>query len=120
MTQTIGPHTRPPLSDGSLAAVRATITAFAPRRLPELERERDQAFSQALGTGSIGPVHLFLQRWRTVAATERDLAIAARLFCDDREDRSTGEHHENDLEIAALLLIAATEKNAPESSRFIH
>lgn len=112
--QLMGPRARPPLSDGSLAAVRATIIAFAPRRLPELDRQRDQAFSQALETDSIGPVHLFLQRWRTVAATERDLAIATRLFCGGREGHNTEERHESDLEIAAVLLAAAAEKNLLE------
>ncbi|GAA0685864.1 hypothetical protein GCM10010193_44650 [Kitasatospora atroaurantiaca] len=109
ITQAIGPHAMPSLSDGSLAAIRATITAFAPRRLPELERERDQAFSQALETDSLGPVHLFLRRWREVAADERDLAIATRFLREDREDRDSEERHEVSIEIAAILLTAAAE-----------
>ncbi|WP_354642669.1 DUF6247 family protein [Kitasatospora camelliae] len=99
----------------SLAAVRATITAYAPRRLPELERERDQAFAQALGSGSLRPVHRFLHRWQAVASTERELADITRAVREEflhhpaTGHRPTAARAAAALEFAAILLTAAAE-----------
>ncbi|BFV56868.1 hypothetical protein KCMC57_up19720 [Kitasatospora sp. CMC57] len=117
---TTRPLTAPQPDNTSFAAVRAVITAFAPYRLLELEREREQAFAQALGTDSLGPVHLFLRRWGTVADTERELATATRLHRSEYSARSgldPDERRESALELAAVLLTVAAELAAPDGGR---
>ncbi|GAA3040122.1 hypothetical protein GCM10020229_59100 [Kitasatospora albolonga] len=117
MSTVTAPAEPAPLEDASFAAIRAVITSVAPYRLLELERERDQAFTRALGADSLVPVHDFLERWRSVAAVERDLATAARLHlaeCSARSGQDPDERRESALEIAAVLLTVAAELTAPE------
>ncbi|MER5865331.1 hypothetical protein [Kitasatospora sp. NPDC002040] len=119
-TTITSPPALPSLDDASFAAVRAVITTFAPYRLLELERERDQAFAQALGTDSLGPVQLFLRRWRAVATAERDLAAAAELHLAAGAGRAgldPDQRRESALEIAAVLLTVAAELTAPDGRR---
>ncbi|MFI5533274.1 DUF6247 family protein [Kitasatospora sp. NPDC051853] len=117
MSTVTAPTEPAPLDDASFAAIRAVITSVAPYRLLELERERDLAFTQALGTDSLVPVHTFLTRWRAVAAVERDLATAARLHLAEvaaRSGQDPDERRESALEIAAVLLTVAAELTAPQ------
>lgn len=117
MSTVTAPTAPAPLDEASFAAIRAVITSVAPYRLLELERERDQAFTRALGTDSLVPVHDFLTRWRAVATVERDLATAARIHlaeCSARSGQDPDERRESALEIAAVLLTVAAELTSPQ------
>ena len=67
-----------PRPDRTPAALRAALTAIAPRLLPMMEAAKDRALAEAVEHGSIEPIHAFLAHWAAVIEIERfpDLAAA--------------------------------------------
>lgn len=59
-------------------ALREALAVVAPARLPELEREKDEALSRAVEASSIDPLRGFLLRWAAVIEIERFPAVAQR------------------------------------------
>lgn len=57
-------------------ALREALSIVAPGRLPDMEREKDEALSRAVAAGSIDPLRGFLLRWAAVIEVERFPAVA--------------------------------------------
>lgn len=63
----------------ALFALRTTLVRAAPSMLPLMESERDEVFTLAAETQSVGPLNGFLLRWAVAVEIERHPATARRL-----------------------------------------
>ncbi|MFC4886895.1 DUF6247 family protein [Streptomyces beijiangensis] len=67
-----------PRPDRTPDALRAALAVVAPARMPEMEREKDKALTEAVRQSSIDPLRGFLLRWAAVIEIERHPATAQR------------------------------------------
>ncbi|MGW1197132.1 DUF6247 family protein [Streptomyces sp. NPDC002536] len=63
----------------TLSTLRAALARLAPSMLPLMESERDEVFTLAAETQSVGPVNGFLLRWAVAVEIERHPATARKL-----------------------------------------
>ncbi|KPI22107.1 hypothetical protein OK074_7221 [Actinobacteria bacterium OK074] len=68
-----------PRPERTPAALRVALARVAPHRLPEMERQKDEAIALAAQTGSLGPITQFLETWAVAIEIARVPATAARL-----------------------------------------
>ncbi|GGR91650.1 hypothetical protein GCM10010269_33480 [Streptomyces humidus] len=61
------------------AALRVALAQVAPHRLPEMERQKDEAIALAARTGSLGPITQFLESWALAIEIARIPSTASRL-----------------------------------------
>ena len=73
-----------PIPALSLPALRQTVAAVVPSRLPEFFQEIQDAFTQARDEDSVFPIRHFYQRWAAAIAIERRPSIAARPHAAER------------------------------------
>ncbi|MEV0092476.1 DUF6247 family protein [Streptomyces sp. NPDC050738] len=59
-------------------ALREALAVLAPARIPEMEREKDKALTEAVRQSSIDPLRGVLLRWAAVIEIERHPAMAQR------------------------------------------
>ncbi|CAM5594409.1 hypothetical protein GCM10010329_48980 [Streptomyces spiroverticillatus] len=83
--RTPSPRTQPatdtllPRPDRTTAALRAAVARLAPARLPEMERQMEEALSLAARTGSLSPLTAFLESWAVAMEIARVPSSADRL-----------------------------------------
>ncbi|UUU22941.1 DUF6247 family protein [Streptomyces sp. DSM 40750] len=75
------PETTPP-------ALRVALARVAPHRLGEMERQKDEAITQATRTGSLRPIAQFLETWAVAVEIARVPASAARLRAAEHTART--------------------------------
>jgi hypothetical protein len=68
-----------PRPERTPAALRVALAQVAPHRLPEMERQKDEAIALAARTGSLGPITQFLESWALAIEIARIPSTAARL-----------------------------------------
>lgn len=64
---------RPARTPGGL---RAACAVVAPRLLPAYDRAKDQALAEAVESGSLRPVHAYLNHWAALIEIERFPGVA--------------------------------------------
>lgn len=52
-----------PRPERTPAALRVALAQVAPHRLPDMERQKDEAIALAARAGSLGPITQFLETW---------------------------------------------------------
>jgi hypothetical protein len=77
-------HTEPdgplvPRPERTPTALRIALAQVAPHRLPDMERQKDEAIALAARTGSLGPITQFLEAWALAIEIARVPSTAARL-----------------------------------------
>jgi hypothetical protein len=65
-----------PPPEQSPAALRAALAVVAPDRLPEMVDGQSQAMAEAIKTGSVQPIRLFVTHWAAIVEIERVPATA--------------------------------------------
>lgn len=65
--------------DRTTASLRAAVARLVPQQLPEMERQLEEALSQAARTGGLAPLTSFLDSWAVTVEIARTPATAARL-----------------------------------------
>ncbi|QFQ98200.1 hypothetical protein F9278_20565 [Streptomyces phaeolivaceus] len=69
-------------------ALRAALERVAPHRLPEMERQKDEAITLAARTDSLGPITRFLETWAVAIEIARIPATATRLRAAEHTART--------------------------------
>ncbi|MGW0842644.1 DUF6247 family protein [Streptomyces sp. NPDC002787] len=69
-------------------ALRLALTRVAPHRLPEMERQKDEAITLAARSGSLGPITRFLEAWAVTVEIARVPASATRLRAAEHTART--------------------------------
>ncbi|WP_329121023.1 DUF6247 family protein [Streptomyces sp. NBC_01465] len=67
-----------PRPDRTPDALREALAIIAPTRIPEMEREKDKALTEAVRQSSVGPLQGFLLHWAAMIEIERLPATARR------------------------------------------
>ncbi|MET7483341.1 hypothetical protein [Streptomyces sp. NPDC005538] len=83
-----GPLT--PRPERTPTALRVALAGVAPHRLPEMERQKDEAIALAARIGSLGPITQFLETWAIVIEIARTPSAAARLRAAEYTAQSVG------------------------------
>ncbi|WP_406456234.1 hypothetical protein OH768_22325 [Streptomyces sp. NBC_01622] len=68
-----------PRPERTPAALRVALAQVAPHRLPDMERQKDEAIALAARAGSLGPITQFLETWAEAIEIARIPPAAARL-----------------------------------------
>jgi hypothetical protein len=96
-------------------ALRAALAAVAPHRLPEMERQKNEAIALAVESGSIAPLRGFLATWGVHLEIARNLDTAARLRAAEHAaqtlDREDPAWHQAMDEIRAIFATAHAAVN---------
>ncbi|MEI5522411.1 DUF6247 family protein [Streptomyces brasiliscabiei] len=79
-----------PRPERTPTALRAALERVAPHRLPEMERQKDEAIALAARTNSLGPITRFLETWAVAVEIARVPATAARLRAAEHTARTVG------------------------------
>ncbi|WP_149548642.1 hypothetical protein [Streptomyces marokkonensis] len=89
-TQADHGHELVPRPEQTPDALRAALAVVDPRRLPEMQRTKDEAFAQAVEWQSLSPVRSWVLAWA------RDIEIARRpdLAARHARARSNLEHED--------------------------
>ncbi|WP_405480414.1 DUF6247 family protein [Streptomyces sp. NBC_00009] len=90
-TEPVGPLV--PRPERTPAALRVALAQVAAPRLPDMERQKDEAIARAVSTGSLGPIVQFLEAWAVAVEIARHPTSAARLraaeYTAQTSDRGT-------------------------------
>jgi hypothetical protein len=68
----------------TLSALRQSVAAVAPERLPEMFTKMQEAFVQAGEHGSVTPIHMFHREWAVIVEIERHPETAQRLHAAEQ------------------------------------
>ncbi|MFC5724037.1 hypothetical protein ACFP1Z_28105 [Streptomyces gamaensis] len=98
----------------TLAALKEALAQVAPSQLPVMEAERDEVFTLAAETQSVGPVNGFLFRWATVVEIERHPEVARRLHRAEQAVRMAGDEETMRAAIQEVAEIQAAARRAVE------
>ncbi|RCG19460.1 hypothetical protein DTL70_22030 [Streptomyces diacarni] len=87
-----------PRPERTPGALREALSVVAPGRLPDMDREKDEALAEAVRQSTIGPLRGFLLRWAAVIEIERFPAQARRFHRAEylahvSEDPEQARHH---------------------------
>ncbi|MDN3252417.1 hypothetical protein ACFW4O_05995 [Streptomyces mutabilis] len=102
-TQADHGHGLVPRPEQTPDALRAALAAVDPKRLPEMQRTKDEAFAKAVEWQSLSPVRSWVLTWA------RDIEIARRpdLAARHTHAKNNLEHEDADVAREALRELSA-------------
>ncbi|MCA1222152.1 hypothetical protein [Streptomyces sp. 8L] len=112
-TQADHGHELVPRPEQTPDALRTALAIVAPRRLPEMQQSKDEAFAKAVEWQSLSPVRSWVLAWA------RDIEIARRPDLSGRHAHATShlEHEDPAVAQAALRELTAVLDEAMKAVR---